>query len=442
MRKLLSKLVSQERKNEIHKLEAKLAVLKNGNPGKRIKVIGVTGTKGKTSVCNMIASILDAAGIKNAMETTINTKMGDKLIPHKTKAKWVSTPPSSVLQAFLRKAVDEKCEYAIIETTSQAIDQNRIYGIKFDLLIYTNLSHDHLEYHKTKENYLNAKLKIFKDNPSAKFVINMDDTYWNKFYSLPAGEKFLYSIKKQVDHGAVARKILPGAANISFTAAHDNGQVTIDLNIPGIFNVQNALAAFCAGLALEIDPLKIKKGLENIDLISGRMETIRVVPNQDFTVIVDYAHNPDSLKNVYETVREGMKNADGRLISVLGATGHRDKTKRPIMGALAGHYADLIVFTNEDPYDEDPMSIIDQVADSVHSGAKKKHQWRLNRNYWKVLDREQAIKKAIREARKDDVVLITGKGAEEVMAVGLEKFIPFSDRKIAKAALEARYNIQ
>lgn len=437
--KYFSKLLSQSQKNKLHLLEAKLACVKYGHPAEKIKVIGVTGTKGKTSVCNMIAYILDAAGIKNAMETTINTKIGDKITPHTTKARWVTTPPASVTQKFLKDAVNEKCEYAILETTSHAIDQNRIYGIKYDVLVYTNLSHEHLEYHKTKENYLNAKLKLFKDNPEAKFVINMDDANFEKFNSLPAADKLTYSVKKFVDHGAVARKILPSASSVTFTAAYDNGQQTVHLNLPGIFNAQNALAAFCVGLALNIDPEKIKAGLESIELIAGRMEAIKVSKDQDFTVIVDYAHNADSLKNVYETVRDGMKNTGGRLIAVLGATGRRDKTKRPIMGALAGRYADLVIFTDEDPYDEDPNEIIEQVAEGIHKGARKKHQWHLHRNYWKVLDRAQAIHKAIREAEKNDVVIITGKGAEEVMAVGLQKFIPFSDGKIVREELKRRF---
>lgn len=437
MKRFLSKIISQPTKNKFHVLEAKAACFKYQYPAKDIKVIGVTGTKGKTSVCNMIASVLDAAGIKCAMETTISTKIGDVTTPHTVKDRWVTTPPSSVIQGFLRKAVKEKCEYAILEVTSQAIDQNRIWGIDFDVLVFTNLSHDHLEYHKTKENYLEAKLKVFKDNPQAKFVINMDDEKWSKFDSLPAAkEKLLYSVKKPIDHGVVARKILTGSDNVTFTAAYDNGQKIINLNIPGIFNVQNALAAFCVGLAIEVPPEKIKEGLESITLISGRMEPIKISQNQDFTVLVDYAHNPDSLKNVYETVRDGLQKTDGRLIAVLGATGHRDKTKRPIMGALAGKYADLVIFTDEDPYDEDPMQIIEEIAEGIHKGAKKKHQWRLHRNYWKVLDRAQAIRKAIREAKKNDVVVVTGKGAEEVMAIGLDKFVPFSDRKIAKAELE------
>jgi len=437
--KILSKLLSQKSKNKLHLMRAKLACVKSGYPAKKIKVIGVTGTKGKTSVCNMIASVLDAAGIKNAMETTINTKIGDKVTPHKTKTRWVTTPPASVIQKFLKEAIKEDCKYAILEVSSQAIDQNRIYGIDFDVLVYTNLSHEHMEYHKTRENYLAAKLKLFIDNPEAKSVVNMDDANWTKFHNLPAKEKFLYSVKKSVDHGIVARKILPSANSITFTAAYENGQNTVNLNLPGVFNVQNALAAFCTGLALNIDPEKIKKGLESIELISGRMEAIKVSKDQDFTVIVDYAHNADSLKNVYETIREGMKNSGGRLIAVLGATGRRDATKRPIMGALAGRYADLVIFTDEDPYDEDPSAIIEEVAEGIHKGAKKKHQWRLHRNYWKVLDRAQAIHKAIIEAEKNDVVVITGKGAEEVMAVGLDKFVPFSDRKIAKEELSKRF---
>ena len=295
---ILSKILSQKTKNKFHLLEAKMANLKYGNPAKNIKIIGVTGTKGKTSVCNMIASVLDAAGIKNAMETTINTKIGDKITTHTTKSRWVSTPPSSVIQKFLKEAVHEKCKYVILEVTSHSIDQNRIYGIDFDVLIYTNLSHEHLEYHKTKEEYLATKLKLFRDNPKAKFIVNMDDANWEKFHSLPAKDKLLYSTKKMIDHGAVARKILPSSNSITFTAAYDSGQSTVNLNLPGVFNVQNALAAFCTGLALGIDPEKIKLGLENIELISGRMESIKVSKDQDFTVIVDYAHNPDSLKNV------------------------------------------------------------------------------------------------------------------------------------------------
>ncbi len=434
----LKKLLPQSTKNKLHKLQSQLARIRYGNPSKKLTVVGVTGTKGKTSVCNLISSILDAAKIPNAMETTINTKIGDKTIYHTEKNLWVTTPPAHVLQKFFREIKNRGITHVVLEVTSSAIDQYRTHGIDFDVLVYTNLSHDHLDYHKTMENYLNAKLKVFKQNPEAKFVINRDDQHWNLFYNLKAKEKFLFSINKSVDHGAVARKILLSPDSSTFTAAAENGQVAINSHLPGIFNISNQLAAFCTGVALGIDPEIIKKGLENVSGIRGRMEQIVVSPKQDFTVIVDYAHNADSLKNVYETVKQGMQNRGGRLIAVLGATGRRDTTKRPIMGALAGNYADLIIVTDEDPYDEDPMSIIEVVAAGVLKGGRK-NQWRLNRNYWKVLDRKQAIRKAIAEAEKGDVVVITGKGAEEVMAVGEHKFVPFSDRKIAREELEARF---
>jgi len=204
--------------------------------------------------------------------------------------------------------------------------------------------------------------------------------------------------------------------------------------MPGIFNVSNALAVFGVGLALKQDPEKLKKGLEDVEGVSGRMESITVSKKQNFSVIVDYAHNVDSLKNVYETIKASFEKREGRMIAVLGATGRRDKTKRPIMGALADRYADLVVFTDEDPYDEDPTEIMEQVAEGIRKGGKK-NQWRLNRNYWKVIDRKQAIKKTLREAKKGDVAIITGKGAEEVMAVGEHEFVPFSDRKIVKEEL-------
>ena len=437
MKKMISKILPQGTKNRYHKLQANFSNFVSGSPSKKIKLIGVTGTKGKTTICNLIASIFDAAGEKSAMETTINTKIANTVTMHTEKSRWVTTPPTAVVNKFLKKAIKAGCKYAILEVTSQAIDQHRVWGLDFDVLVYSNLSHDHLDYHGSKEKYLEAKLKVFKDNPKATAVINIDDQESGKFIEVKNKRQILYSTKRPTENGIVARKILESPTGTIFTAVTTGSQTTIDLQIPGLFNVSNALAAIAVGIACGVDIEKIKYGLEDVAGIPGRMERIKVSPKQDFEVIVDYAHNPDSLKNVYETIEPQIRKRGSRLIAVLGATGRRDKTKRPIMGALAGRYTDLVYVTNEDPYDEDPMTIIEEVATGVLKG--KKGKWRLNKNYYKILDRHEAISSAIKEAKRGDVVLITGKGAEEVMAVGIDKFEPFSDRRVVKYELAKRF---
>jgi UDP-N-acetylmuramyl-tripeptide synthetase len=373
------------------------------------------------------------------METTINTKIGDSVTMHTDKSKWVTTPPTAVINNFLKKAIAAGCKYAILEVTSQAIDQHRVWGINFDVLVFSNISHDHIDYHGSREKYIDAKLKVFKDNPGATAIINVDDAVAQTFIDAKNKRQIFYSVRKPVENGVVARKILESPTGTIFTAVCDGNQTTIDLQIPGMFNISNALAAIAIGLACEIPLDKIKTGLEKVAGVPGRMERIKVSPKQDFEVIVDYAHNADSLKNVYETIRQSMAKRGGRIIAVLGATGRRDKTKRPIMGALAGKFADLIFVTNEDPYDEDPLAIIDAVAAGVLKG--KKGKWRLNTNYWKILDRHQAIAKAIDIAQRGDIIIITGKGAEEVMAVGLETFEPFSDRRVVHYELAKRFKV-
>ena len=441
MKRALSKLFPQSTKNKYHKLQADWSNFSSGNPSKKIKLIGVTGTKGKTTICNLIAAIFDAAGVKSAMETTINTKIADSVTMHTEKSRWVTTPPTSVINNFLKKALKAGCRYAILEVTSQAIDQYRVWGLNFDFLVFSNLSHDHIDYHGSKENYLAAKLKVFKDNPDAITIINADDQVSGAFFDLKSKRQVPYSVKRSVEVGTglVARKILESPTGSIFTAVSEGNQTTIDLQIPGMFNVSNALAAVATAMVCEVPFDKIKLGLESVSGVPGRMERITVSPKQDFEVIVDYAHNADSLKNVYETIRQALSKRGGKVIAVLGATGRRDKTKRPIMGALAGKFSDLVFVTNEDPYDEDPMEIIDAVAAGVLKG--KKGKWRLNTNYWKILDRHEAISKAIVMAGHGDVVIVTGKGAEEVMAVGENKFEPFSDHRVVRYELSKRFNM-
>lgn len=406
-----------------HKVRAVAAAIFYGFPAKHLKVIGVTGTNGKTTTCNLIAKILEEAGHKIGMMTTINFKIGKNEWVNKTK---MTTINPFELQKFLSLIAKEHCEYAIIETTSHAIKQYRNWGIKYQTAVLTNITHDHLDYHKSFAEYRDAKLKLFDGHPEAS-VINRDDPSYVYFAKRSADKIYLYSIEEKAD--VTARKIFMDARGSTFNLITRDGQITIDLKLPGEFNIYNALAAAGVALSQNINLETIKISLEKIRGIPGRMERIDL--GQNYTVIVDFAHTPDGLQKVFETVKNFAK---GKIIHVGGATGNRDKTKRPILGALSGRYADIAIITDEDPYNEDPMGIIEEVAAGVPRGAEKKNKFKEGKNFFKILNREDAIKKALSIAQTDDIVLITGKGAEEVMAVG-DKLVPYSDKRVVQELL-------
>ena len=418
-----------------HKLRGFLAASFYGNPSKNLKIIGVTGTNGKTTTCNMIATILEKANYKTALATTINFKIGTHETVNKTKMTMVSP---FALQKFLREAVRGGCHYAVVETTSHAIAQFRNYGIKYEIAVLTNVTHDHLDYHKTYEEYRNTKAKMFSSGESIN-IVNVDDKSAKYFADLPAKNVITYGLENP-DKGhlrkpeILGKKILLEPTGSLFTVVTPIGQIAYELKLPGKFNVYNALAAISVAVALNIHLDVTKQALDNIEVIPGRMERIDL--GQSFTVLVDYAHTPDALEKIYQTL---VLSRHARIIAVFGATGDRDKSKRPIMGAIAGHYADIVIVTNEDPYTEDAVKIIEEVASGVNRGDDPKNPKVPNKNFFKELDRRKAIKMAIDMAYKDDIVIITGKGAEEVMVVGEEK-IPFSDRKIAKEYLLKRIN--
>jgi UDP-N-acetylmuramoyl-L-alanyl-D-glutamate--2,6-diaminopimelate ligase len=339
-------------------------------PSKRLVVIGITGTSGKSTVAEMLFSILKKRD-KTALMSSINFKIGEKEWDNNLK---MTMPGRMKIQRFLRQAVRASCKYVILEVTSEGIKQYRHKFIDFDIAIFTNLSPEHIESHGSFEKYRSAKLKLFKK--TEVHVVNIDDKNAKFFLDIPAGKKITYSFDD------------------------------IKLNILGKFNKYNALAAIKTAEYLGFDVKESEKILEDIKLISGRMEIV----NENPLVIVDYAHTPEALKSVYETLK------DKNLICVLGSCGGgRDKWKRPVMGEIAETYCKQVIVTNEDPYDEDPMDIINQVA------PKKS---------LKILDRKEAIKKAISIAGKDDVVIITGKGCEPWMCVAKGEKIPWSDKQI------------
>lgn len=423
-------LVPQSLKNIYHLLQTVLANIWYGFPSRRLKVIGVTGTNGKTTTVQMVAKILEEAGYKIAVASTINFKIAEKEWVNDTK---FTTLSSWQLQKHLRRAVRAGCEYAIVEVTSHALDQNRVWGTDFSVAVITNVTREHLDYHKTMEEYAIAKERLFKrvsKNPEGVSVMNLNTDFAENFLKYRANNKYGYFLESQnpncvidkVIHLEIARDIRLAINNSEFLV---NGQ-KFKLNIPGEFNVENALAATCVGLSQGINLEKISAALAKIKGIPGRMEKIE--NNRGFQIIVDYALTPDSLEKLYEYINK-LRKEEAKVIAVFGSCGERDRGKRPIMGEIVARHADYAIVTNEDPYNEDPQRIIDEVFEGV-----KKYREE-NKSSWRILDRREAIKKALRIAKPGDIVVVTGKGAEEIMAVGAQRF-PWNDPKVIREVLQ------
>ena len=416
----------------------KLAVLANiiyGFPSRGMRVIGITGTNGKTTTCFLLRSILLSSGRKVGMLTTVSFGFGEKLVQNRLN---MTTISPFLLQKYLRQMRRAGCTDIIVEATSHAIEQNRIWGLRFDAIALTNITHDHLDYHGTMGAYVATKKRLFL-LPHRLSVLNRDDATFEEFWNLPmsGGRKMSYGMEhKGVD--VTARKVLTEGAGTLFTLVTAEGQVAVDLRLPGEFNVANSLCASALALGLGVDLAMIKKGLETVAQVPGRMEQVsvpEVAGKLPFTVIIDYAHTPDALEKVYKALKPSAR---GRLISVLGATGDRDKTKRPLLGALAGRYADVVLVTDEEPYTEDPLEIIEAVASGVPRGAGKGRDMKLEHNFFKVPQRMDAIEKAIEMAERGDIVLITGMGDQSFKVVG-QRHIPWSDREAAQTALRRRF---
>ena len=387
-----------------HYLLVVIATFVYSFPSKKIKVIGVTGTSGKTTVVNLTTGILEEAGYKTACISSIKFKIGDKEWENKLK---MTMPGRFKLQKFLKQAVEQRCEYVVLEVTSEGIKQHRHRFIDFEAVIFTNLSLEHIEAHKGFENYRKAKLDLFKKTKNIH-IINIDDKNSRYFLDIPSKIKYSFGIKSEAKVKAEEIEIKSDYSLFKI----DN--LLFKISLIGEFNVYNALASVSVGLSQNISLEVCKTALEKSS-IPGRME---IITKEPFTVVVDYAHTPESLEKVYKTFKHNA------LICVLGSCGGgRDKWKRPVLGKLAEKYCKDIIITNEDPYDEDPMKIIEQVAKGV-KGAQK------------ILDRKQAIKKAIELANPNDTVIITGKGSEPWMCVKGGKKIAWDDREIVKQELK------
>ncbi len=408
-----------------HKILGFTAALINGFPGNKMIVIGVTGTNGKTTTVNLITNILNTAGYKVGMSSTINFQVGDEKWSNISKQ---STGSPFKLQKLLKRMVSEGCRYAVIEVTSHAITQSRVAGINFDIGVITNVTEDHIEYHGNFNNYLNAKGKLFqmvsrgrqKVGVPKVLILNADDKYYTFFNQFVCDRKITYGLKYATVYSENIERKPEGS---HFTMHVPNNAIPVDMNLPGDFNIYNALAAASVALSLGVPLETIKKALDSSSSVPGRFEHVNA--GQKFSVIVDYAHTTDALYSLLQLYR---KLTPGRLFSVFGATGGgRDKGKRPLMGEAANEFADYIILTDDDPYTEDEWEIIDQVAKGIPR--KEGH------SFWRIPDRREAIRLALTMAQEGDCVVISGKGCEEVIMLKQGR-VAWSDKKVVKELLE------
>lgn len=368
-----------------HYLLATIGVALYRHPSRKIYVIGITGTKGKSSTTEFVNAVLEAAGKKTAVLSTIRFKIDTNSEPNKYK---MTMPGRFFTQQFLRKAVDAGCEYAIIEMTSEGARFFRHAHLQLDALIFTNLSPEHIESHGSFQAYKKAKLRLAKQLAKSKklarvAIANIDNEHAPAF--------LIGDVEKNIGYSLNHAHIISHDEHTSTITWHDT-EITIPL--PGMFNISNAIAALTLAQEIGIKEEDAKRGIEMLSLIRGRVE--KVNEGQDFRVIVDYAHTDDSLRKLYETFPTSRK------IAVLGSTGGgRDGWKRPVLGKIADEYCDEIILTNEDPYDEDPLKIINEVARGI-----ERHSPTI------ILNRREAIAHALSLARTGDTVLITGKGTD------------------------------
>lgn len=375
------------------------------NPSSKLKLIGITGTNGKTTSSFMIKKILEEAGHKVGLIGTIANFIGNqKLHTERT------TPESLELHELFKKMVDAGVDYCVMEVSSHSLSLNRVYGLKFSQAIFTNLTRDHLDFHKTFENYYNAKLKLFLNSDNS--IINIDDEYGEKLIKDVKNNILTYSINKKSD--VYAKDISIHSRGAEFKVICNDIKSDIEIEIPGSYNIYNALGCFAACINEGIDVKFIKSALKKVQ-VPGRCELVSKNYNLDFDIIIDYAHSPDSLEKILKTTREFTKN---RLISVFGCGGDRDKTKRPIMGKIGTDLSDIAFITSDNPRTEEPMDIINDILKGVET-----------KNYKVVCSRKEAIKEAIKTAKKGDVIVIAGKGHEDYQVLK-DKTIHFDEREI------------
>lgn len=395
-------------------------------PASKMRMIGVTGTNGKTTTTHIIAHLLRSQGYTVGVIGTVHILIDDQSYPiHNT------TPDVADLQQILQQMVDAGVTHCIMEVSSHALALGRTAGVEYDTAVFTNLTQDHLDFHKTFDNYLAAKAKLFKQ-VSASYqvkegkgaVINVDDAYGQSIVDVTTSPMITYSTEGKGSMNASDLTVT--AKSSQFTLNYDGKSYPISTKIAGMFNVYNTLAAVGATLYEGLSMEAIVKGLATFTAVPGRFELIE--EGQDFAVVVDYAHTPDGLENILQTAKKIVEN---RILVVFGCGGDRDATKRPIMGRIAAQFGDRVFVTSDNPRTEDPVQIVKDVEVGVREGLHD------DVTYEVIVDRREAIHKAIAEATTGDVVIIAGKGHEDYQILK-DETIHFDDREVAREALKER----
>jgi len=384
------------------------------HPSRKLTMVGVTGTNGKTTTTHLVKAILEAAGQRVGLLGTIEYRIGDEVIPASH-----TTPESLELNELLARMANSGCQSVSMEVSSHALHQSRVYGLEFDAAVFTNLTQDHLDYHGSMEEYFRAKKMLFDSlDQDAVAITNTDDAWGMQIAASSRARTFSYGVAEHADVRATDIRL--SIEGTSCTLWFKNQQTTMTTPLVGRFNVYNILAAYSTGLALGHPPDKLAAGIRSVKGVHGRFE--RIPSPKGWAAIIDYAHTPDALEKCLRTIHDVLpREGRGRIITVFGAGGDRDRTKRSLMGGVAGQLSDIIIVTSDNPRTEDPQRIIDEIVAGIPRGAHVTQE----------VDRRAAIHSALRQARSGDVVLVAGKGHEDYQVIGKDK-IHFSDREIVE----------
>jgi len=386
-----------------------------GEPSTHFKLVGVTGTNGKTTIATLLFKLFTSLGYTCGMISTVQNQIAAAIIPST-----YTTPDAIKLNQLLKQMKDAGCQYVFMECSSHAIEQQRIAGLNFTGALFSNISHDHLDYHKTFDEYIRVKKSWFDGLPKNCFAIsNADDKRGVVMLQNTAAKKYLYSLKTMAEFKG---KVLDN----SLTGLHMTvNEVEVHFKLIGEFNAYNLLAVYAAAICLNQDKQQVLLLLSNMDGAEGRFD-YSISPMQRVVGIIDYAHTPDALINVLATIKN-LRQGFEKIITVVGCGGNRDKTKRPIMAEVACEYSDKVIFTSDNPRNEDPLEIIKDMEAGVGVVARKK--------YISIADRREAIKTAVSLSNKEDIILIAGKGHEKYQEVkGVKN--DFDDKKVLKEMFE------